>query len=59
MTDEEYEKRVADCKRLKPNRPAPDRKQVPLLTSKFVRGKSVAYYMKRLVETYEAMVDHT
>lgn len=34
-TDEEYEKRVKDCKRLKPNRPVPEREQVPLFSSKF------------------------
>lgn len=55
-TDEEYEKRVKDCKRLKPDRPAPQRKEVPLFSSKFVRGKSVKLYMKRLVDEHNERI---
>ncbi|KFY71018.1 hypothetical protein V499_08756 [Pseudogymnoascus sp. VKM F-103] len=55
-TDEEYEKRVKDCKRLKPNRPAPERKEVPLFSSKFVRGKSVQLYMRKLVDEHNERI---
>ena len=55
-TDEEYEKRVQDCKRLKPNRPVPERKQVPLFSSKFVRGKSVKHFMKNLVAEHNERI---
>ncbi|OBT74291.1 hypothetical protein VF21_07388 [Pseudogymnoascus sp. 05NY08] len=55
-TDEEYEKRVQDCKRLKPNRPVPERKQVPLFSSKFVRGKSVKLFMRNLVAEHNERI---
>lgn len=55
-TDEEYEKRVQDCKRLKPNRPIPERKQVPLFSSKFVRGKSVKLFMRNLVAEHNERI---
>ncbi|OBT50351.1 hypothetical protein VE04_09592 [Pseudogymnoascus sp. 24MN13] len=55
-TDEEYKKRVQDCKRLKPNRPVPQRKQVPLFSSKFVRGKSVKLFMRNLVAEYNERI---
>lgn len=55
-TDEEYEKRVKDCKRLKSNRPVPERKQVPLFSSKFVRGKSVKLFMRNLVAEHNERI---
>lgn len=55
-TDEEYEKRIKHCKRLKPNRPVPERKQVPLFSSKFVRSKSVKLFMRRLVDEHNERV---
>lgn len=55
-TDEEFEKRVKDCKRLKPNRPVPGRKQVPLFSSKFVRGKSVKLFMRNLVPEHNERI---
>jgi Fic family protein len=53
-TDAEYGLRVRDAKRLKPNRPPPERMAKPLFFSKSVRGESVASYMKRLVEDYNS-----
>ncbi|KFZ10638.1 hypothetical protein V501_05092 [Pseudogymnoascus sp. VKM F-4519 (FW-2642)] len=55
-TDDEYEKRVQDCKRLKPNRPVPERKQVPLFSSKFVRGKSVKMFMRNLIAEHNERI---
>ncbi|KFY04760.1 hypothetical protein O988_00525 [Pseudogymnoascus sp. VKM F-3808] len=55
-TDEEYEKRVKDCNRLKPNRPVPERKQVPLFSSKFVRGKSVKLFMRSLIREHNERI---
>lgn len=55
-TGEEYENRVQDCKRLKPNRPIPERKQVPLFSSKFVRGKSVKLFMRNLVAEHNERI---
>lgn len=51
-TDEEYETRVKDAKRLKPDRSPPERKTKPHFYSKFVRGASVPIYMKKLVEEF-------
>lgn len=52
-TDDEHEERVNDCKRLKP---VPERKQVPLFSSKFVRGKSVRHFMRKLVAEHNEKI---
>jgi len=56
-TDEEYEKRVKDALRLKPDRPPPERRTKPIYFSKFIRGKSVPIYMKGLVEEYNDAIE--
>ncbi|KFY14203.1 hypothetical protein V492_02768 [Pseudogymnoascus sp. VKM F-4246] len=55
-TDEEYEERIKDCRRLKPNRPVPVKKQVPLLPSKFVRGRSVKLFMSNLIAQHNSRI---
>ncbi|KAL5345156.1 hypothetical protein ACLOAV_010112 [Pseudogymnoascus australis] len=56
-TDEEYENRVKDCMQLKLNRPVPERKQVPLFSSKLVRGKSVKLFMRNLVAEHNERIN--
>jgi hypothetical protein len=53
-TDAEYKQSVKDAKRLKPNRPPPERTTKPLFSWKFVRGGWVPIYMKRVVELYNS-----
>jgi hypothetical protein len=48
-TDKEYNARVQITRKLKPNRPPPERMSKPLFFSKFVRGGSVPLFMSELV----------
>ncbi|OBT69664.1 hypothetical protein VE03_00972 [Pseudogymnoascus sp. 23342-1-I1] len=56
-TDKEYEKRVNNCRRLKPSQHVPERKQVPLFQSRFFREKPVKFFMRNLVAEHNERIE--
>ncbi len=58
-TDIEFQQRIKDTKRLKPNRPPPERTMKPIFFSKIFRPPSVPIYMEKLVREYERDIERT